>query len=242
MLPGHGDERFAIAEAALARRHQEGRAADPEVAFAWGQMVASRGCLRVEQLAAETGWSCKRLWSRFWSQIGLTLKRAAQLIRFDHAAHRLAAGHSAALVAAESGYTDQSHLHRDVKTEAGLMKPSREPVGAGFLGHCESARHDDTGAIRSRIVPGGALGVAAGEPGLLSFHRYLRGWGACWRGGAGQMMSRLSVVAAASRARTMARPTRTPDAGSTVKLSSPAAWTEPRCLASRPGWQAARTG
>ena len=114
------DDRFRITEAALARRYQAGRAADPEVAFAWGQMVASRGRLRVEQLAAEVGWSRKRLWSRFRSQIGLTPKRAAQLIRFDHAAHRLAAGHSAALVAAESGYTDQSHLHRDVKTFAGV--------------------------------------------------------------------------------------------------------------------------
>ena len=117
---GSWNERFAIAEAALALRHQAGRAADPEVAFAWRQMVTSRGCLRVESLAAEAGWSRKRLWSRFRSQVGLTPKRAAQLIRFDHAAHRLAAGHSAALVAAESGYTDQSHLHRDVKTFAGV--------------------------------------------------------------------------------------------------------------------------
>jgi AraC-like DNA-binding protein len=83
-------------------------------------MVTSRGQVRVEQLAAETGWSRKRLWSRFRSQIGLTPKRAAQLIRFDRAAHRLAAGHSAALVAAESGYADQSHLHRDVKTFTGV--------------------------------------------------------------------------------------------------------------------------
>jgi AraC-like DNA-binding protein len=114
------DDRFAITEAALARRHQAGRTADPEVAFAWGQMVASRGCLRIERLAAEVGWSRKRLWSRFRSQIGLTPKRAAQLVRFDRAAHRLAAGHSAALVAAQSGYTDQSHLHRDVKAFAGV--------------------------------------------------------------------------------------------------------------------------
>src|SRR5262249_8696460 len=83
-------------------------------------MVTSRGQVRVEQLAAETGWSRKRLWSRFRSQLGLTPKRAAQLIRFDHAAHRLAAGHSAALVAAESGYADQSHLHRDVVAFAGV--------------------------------------------------------------------------------------------------------------------------
>jgi AraC-like DNA-binding protein len=114
------DDRFAITEAALARWHQPGRAADPEVAFAWEQMIASRGCLRVERLAAEVGWSRKRLWSRFRAQIGITPKRAAQLVRFDHAAHRLAAGHSAALVAAESGYTDQSHLNRDVKTFAGV--------------------------------------------------------------------------------------------------------------------------
>src|SRR5215472_10590012 len=57
---------------------------------------------------------------RFRSQIGLPRKRAAQLIRFDHAAHRLAAGHSAALVAADSGYADQSHLHRDVMTFTGV--------------------------------------------------------------------------------------------------------------------------
>ena len=85
-----------------------------------GRWLTSRGRVRVERLAADVEWSRKRLWSRFRSQIGLTPKRAAQLVRFDHAAHRLAAGHSAALVAAESGYTDQSHLHRDVKTFAGV--------------------------------------------------------------------------------------------------------------------------
>jgi AraC-like DNA-binding protein len=94
-------------------------------------MVASRGCLRVERLAAEAGWSRKRLWSRFRSQIGLTPKRAAQLIRFDHAAHRLAAGDSAALVAAETGYTDQSHLHRDVMTFAGVTP--KAVAGAAWL-------------------------------------------------------------------------------------------------------------
>jgi AraC-like DNA-binding protein len=114
------DGRFAIAEAALARRHEAGRTVDPEVAFTWAQMVTSQGRVRVERLAAEVGWSRKRLWSRFRSQIGLAPKRAAQLIRFDHAAHRLAAGDSAALVAAESGYVDQSHLHRDVKAFAGV--------------------------------------------------------------------------------------------------------------------------
>lgn len=74
----------------------------------------------METLAAETGWSRKRLRSRFRSRLGLTPKRAAQLIRFDYAAHRLAAGVSPAVVAAEAGYTDQSHLHRDTASFAGL--------------------------------------------------------------------------------------------------------------------------
>jgi AraC-like DNA-binding protein len=114
------DDRFAIVEAALARRHEAGRAVNPEVAFVWAQLVTSRGQVRVDQLAAEIGWSRKRLWSRFRSQIGLTPKRAAELVRFDHAAHLLAAGHSAARVAAETGYADQSHLHRDVMAFAGV--------------------------------------------------------------------------------------------------------------------------
>ena len=114
------DERFAIAEAALARRREDGWTVDSEVAGAWGQIVRSRGQVRVERLATELGWSRKRLWSRFRAQLGLTPKRAAQLVRFDRAVHRLAAGHDPAAVAAESGYADQSHLHRDVMTFAGV--------------------------------------------------------------------------------------------------------------------------
>lgn len=117
---GSWDERFALADAALVRRYDARLAVDSEVAFAWRQMIASRGRVRIERLADEVGWSRKRLWSRFASQIGLSPKRAARLIRFDDAAHRLVAGHSAALVAAESGYVDQSHLHRDVMAFAGV--------------------------------------------------------------------------------------------------------------------------
>jgi AraC-like DNA-binding protein len=117
---GSWDDRFAIAGAALARRHEAGRAADPEVAFVWGQMVASRGRVSVERLAAEVGWSRKRLWSRFRSQVGLTPKHAANLVRFDHVVRRLAAGQRADLVATDCGFFDQSHLCRDVMAFAGM--------------------------------------------------------------------------------------------------------------------------
>ncbi|MEV6138641.1 helix-turn-helix domain-containing protein [Nocardia sp. NPDC051990] len=117
---GSWDDRFAIAQSAIARRRAAGRAVDPEVAFVWGQMMRSRGRVRVERLADEVGWSRKRLWFRFRDQIGLTPKHAARLVRFDHAAHRLAAGHSAALVAADCGFADQSHMHRDAMAFAGM--------------------------------------------------------------------------------------------------------------------------
>lgn len=114
------DERFAIAETALGRRYELGRAVDPEVAYVWRQMVAHQGRVRVEALADSVGWSRTRMWSRFTAQVGLGPKRAAQLIRFDQATHRLAAGQSPAVVAVETGYADQSHLNREIMSFAGV--------------------------------------------------------------------------------------------------------------------------
>nr|WP_272919445.1 helix-turn-helix domain-containing protein [Amycolatopsis rubida] len=117
---GSWDTRFALVEAAFARRISAVPAADPEVAWAWRRIVQSRGRVRVESLAAEFGWSRRRLWDRFRARVGVPPKRAAKLVRFDHAARRLAAGASAAEVAAGCGYADQSHLHRDVVAFAGV--------------------------------------------------------------------------------------------------------------------------
>ncbi|GAA1386103.1 helix-turn-helix domain-containing protein [Kitasatospora putterlickiae] len=111
--------RFTIAADLLGQRLNARPSLDPEVAATWWRMRTSRGRVRVDGLAKEVGWSRKRLWSRFRSQVGLTPKRAAQLVRFDHAAHLLAAGNPAAWVAAASGYADQSHLHREVQAFAG---------------------------------------------------------------------------------------------------------------------------
>ncbi|MFJ9197047.1 AraC family transcriptional regulator [Streptomyces flaveolus] len=121
-------DRFALTDALLARRHEAGPQVDPEVAWAWHRIVVGRGLVRVDDLAVEVGWSRKRLWSRFRSQLGLPPKRAVKLVRFDHAAHRLVEGEGAARVAADTGYADQSHLHRDVKafTEATPATLARE--------------------------------------------------------------------------------------------------------------------
>ncbi|SDH78882.1 Helix-turn-helix domain-containing protein [Nonomuraea jiangxiensis] len=114
------DERFTIAAEILGRRLGTRPRVDPEVAHTWRRTLTSRGRVRINGLADEIGWSRKRLWARFRSQLGITPKRAARLVRFDHAAHLLAAGHPAAHVATESGYVDQSHLSREIKSFAGL--------------------------------------------------------------------------------------------------------------------------
>ncbi|MFI6149662.1 helix-turn-helix domain-containing protein [Streptomyces sp. NPDC051109] len=124
-------DRFALTDALLARRHEAGPTVDPEVAWAWQRIVVSRGLARVDALAAEVGWSRKRLWSRFRSQLGLPPKRAVKLVRFDHAAHRLIAGEGAARVAADAGYADQSHLHRDVMAFTGTTPSTM--AGEPFL-------------------------------------------------------------------------------------------------------------
>ncbi|QXJ26979.1 helix-turn-helix domain-containing protein [Actinomadura graeca] len=113
------DERFAITRDLLVRRPAL-RDVDPEVAHIWRRTLGGRGRVRVDELAGDVGWSRKRLWSRFRTQLGITPKRAARLVRFDHAAHLLAAGHGAAAAAARSGYADQAHLHREVTSFTGL--------------------------------------------------------------------------------------------------------------------------
>lgn len=140
------DERFATVESALARRCGTERRADAPVAWAWRRLTATHGQVRVDHLASDIGWSRKRLWSRFRSQVGITPKQAARLVRFDRAAHLLASGQSAATVAADCGYADQSHLNRDTTVFSGLT-----PVGVAAA---PWLRVDPVAWPRGRARPG----------------------------------------------------------------------------------------
>ena len=102
--------------------------AAPEVGWAWHQLLASGGTLRVTDLAGETGWSGRYLSSRFRTEIGLTPKAAARVIRFDRARHLLIrqaaaaaddGGYRLADLAAACGYFDQAHLAREFRALAG---------------------------------------------------------------------------------------------------------------------------
>jgi AraC-like DNA-binding protein len=101
----------------------------PEVGWAWHRLLRSAGLLRVSALAAETGWSSRHLTSRFRTEIGLTPKAAARVIRFTRTRQLLAAQAAAgqirlAELAVTCGYFDQAHLAREFRALAGCP-PSR---------------------------------------------------------------------------------------------------------------------
>lgn len=106
--------------AALVEKLRTNRPVDPEVAFVWRRLVAGGGHRRIGDLAAEAGWSRKRLWSRFTAQIGVTPKRAAMLVRLTPAIEAILAGTAVADVATRCGYSDQAHLTRDLRELAGF--------------------------------------------------------------------------------------------------------------------------
>ncbi len=142
-------ERFAILDEILLRLSGSGPASAgsgvssasgvaPEVSFAWRRLLRAGGAVRVSDLAAETGWSSRHLTGRFRTEIGLTPKAAARVIRFSRARHLLVRQATAAAVAeseseSESdgtgyrladlavacGYFDQAHLAREFRSLAG---------------------------------------------------------------------------------------------------------------------------
>jgi AraC-like DNA-binding protein len=118
--------RFRRLDRYLADRMLAGDAPVSEVVRSWERILASRGQVRVGDLAAEVGWSQRHLATRFGDSLGLSPKRMARLARFDHAKALLAGPGTRGLadVAARAGYYDQAHLTNDVREYSGLS-PTR---------------------------------------------------------------------------------------------------------------------
>lgn len=132
------EARFDVLEGALARRLAAARPPAPELRWAWGRLHASRGGAPIGALAAELGWSPRRLATQFRDQVGMTPKRVARILRFDHAYGllRAAAPPPLADVAYECGYADQPHFTREFRSLAGItpreLLASRLPGAGGF--------------------------------------------------------------------------------------------------------------
>ncbi|MBS1677991.1 MAG: helix-turn-helix transcriptional regulator [Actinobacteria bacterium] len=92
------DERFAILTAELGlgtdgrpRRREGDLPARPEVVEAWRLLTATRGRIRIGDLAERVFLSRRRLSTLFVAELGITPKEAARTMRFTHAVTRIGA-------------------------------------------------------------------------------------------------------------------------------------------------------
>jgi AraC-like DNA-binding protein len=114
-------ERFDLVEAFLARRLADSVPPSPGVEWSWHRLRRTGGRAPISELAAELGWSHRRLILRFREQIGLAPKTAARVLRFDRAVGALGSStfRGLAEIAFRCGYFDQAHLNRDFRELAG---------------------------------------------------------------------------------------------------------------------------
>lgn len=127
---GSWDERFAV----FAGEMELGRAdapppgtlgrPRPEVVEAWSILTATRGRIRIGELAERVFLSRRRLSTLFAAELGITPKEAARTMRFTHAVSRIGYGVRGgaldlAALAADCGYADQPHLDREFRAFAG---------------------------------------------------------------------------------------------------------------------------
>jgi len=131
---GTWDQRFELIESALAKRLAVAEPPPPDVDWAWRRLVATRGRLRVADLAAELGCSRKHLAVRFREHVGLPPKLVARTMRFRHAIDLMAGSMtSLAELAAACGYFDQSHLDRDFRDFAQTTPSAYRSERAPFV-------------------------------------------------------------------------------------------------------------
>lgn len=116
-------ERFGALDRALlsAASRVSAAPARAEVVLAWDRLVATGGAVEVGALARELGWSRRHLGERFRSEIGLSPKTMARVVRFERSRRLLERPDHPRLadVAVRVGYYDQAHLNREWRLLAG---------------------------------------------------------------------------------------------------------------------------
>lgn len=137
-------ERFALLDAFLLHRCAEGPRPSAEIVRSWQLLTRSAGRARIAELAADVGWSGDHLGRVFRRQVGLSPKTAARLMRLMYLLARVDAERTRwPELAADHGYSDQSHFNRDMREFTG-MSPSE---------------------YVSRLRPCGCLGAGPKTPG-----------------------------------------------------------------------------
>jgi AraC-like DNA-binding protein len=117
----------------------------PELAWAWRRLAQAHGCVPVQKLAGEIGWSRQHFRERFHGEFGVPPKTAARIFRFEHAL-RLIKGNlwSLAQVAAECGYHDQAHMTHEWKALAGCTPKAWIAKELPFFQYSDRAAGDNS--------------------------------------------------------------------------------------------------
>jgi AraC-like DNA-binding protein len=95
---------------------------DPRVRFAVERIDRGHGVIGMDALARAAGMSRRHLERQFLAAVGVTPKRLARIVRFQHAVQCLRGSddrRAGAETAAACGYADQSHFIRDFREFAG---------------------------------------------------------------------------------------------------------------------------
>jgi AraC-like DNA-binding protein len=110
---------FAILDDVLLGSRGRLRPVDSAMRQAWTRLTGDR--VRVNDVAAEVGYSPRHLTERFSREYGLPPKTVARLSRFDRSRSLLQVSDSPTLaaVATACGYADQAHLAREWREFAG---------------------------------------------------------------------------------------------------------------------------
>jgi len=97
---------------------------DPAVLEALAEIKASKGLVRIEELARITCLSQSALERRFRRAVGSSPKKFASIVRLRHVIDQQAKGFNLGDIAQEAGYYDQSHFVKDFKAFTGTSPES----------------------------------------------------------------------------------------------------------------------
>lgn len=130
-------QKIALVEQALLARRAEPTEGDRMVALALDAFSRDPASARVDVVQEASGCSPQRFNRCFEAAVGITPKRYARVLRFTALLPRLARPglRDGARLAAEGGYSDQSHLIHEFVRLAGMTPGDYRPVQADRPSH-----------------------------------------------------------------------------------------------------------
>lgn len=113
--------RLRAAAAWIEQRARSGPGPDPAVEWMTRTIEGQAGDVGIGDLTERTGWSSTRLTETFRTQVGVTPKRFARIMRFRRALE-LVVTHEGPLseVALDAGYYDQPHFNAEFREMSGF--------------------------------------------------------------------------------------------------------------------------